>query len=51
MDDKSISEVFISDLDRCAYDFMISKIEEEINSKDKSCDIVLTKAYYKKDTV
>lgn len=50
-DGKCISEVFISGLDKPAYDFMISKIEEEINSKDKSCDIVLTKAYYKKENV
>ena len=44
---KNVNEVFISNLDRNAFDFMVSKIQEEINSKD--CDILLTKAYYKKE--
>lgn len=48
-DDKCITKVFISNLDRSAYEFMVSKIEEEIDKKDKTCDIVLTKAYYKKE--
>ena len=49
VDDKCITKVFISGIDKSAYDFMISKIENEINEKGKTCDIVLTRAFYKKD--
>lgn len=49
-EDKCVSKVFISGIDRSAYDFMISKIENEITEKGKTCDIVLTRAFYKKDT-
>lgn len=50
-DDKCITEVFISDLEKNAFEFMISKIEEQIKSKDNNCGIVLSKMYYKKDTI
>lgn len=49
VDDKCITKVFIPGLDKNAYEFMVSKIEEEINSKDETYGIVLTKAYYKKE--
>ncbi len=48
-DEKCITRVFMNGLDRGAFDFMVSKIEDEINIKDKSCDIVLSKAFYKNE--
>ena len=45
--DKYVTQVYMQGLDRSAFDFMVSKIEDEINLK--SCDIVLSKAFYKKD--
>lgn len=48
-DNKYVTKVFISGLDKNAYEFMISAIENEINKKEENYDIVLTKAYYKKD--
>ena len=50
-DNKCITEVFMTGLDKNAYDFMTSAIEDEINKKEEKYDIVLTKAYYKKDAV
>lgn len=48
-DNKYVTKVFISGLDKNAYEFMISAIENEMNKKEENYDIVLTKAYYKKD--
>lgn len=48
MDDSCITRVFITGIDRNAYDFMASSIENAISEKDEKCDIVLKKAYYNK---
>ncbi len=48
-DGKRINRVFIPGLDKNAFEFMVSKIEDYINSSDSNCDIVLSKAYYKKE--
>ena len=45
--DKFIAQIYMTGLDKGAFDFMVSKIEDEINLK--SCDIVLSKAFYKKE--
>lgn len=44
---KFVTQVYMQGLDRSAFDFMVSKIEDEINLKN--CDIVLSKAFYKKE--
>lgn len=50
-ENKYITKLFISGLHKPAFDFMISKIENEINLKDKDCGIVLTKTFYKNDSL
>ena len=47
-ENKCITKVFMTGIDRNAYDFMAGAIEEAINKNDKKRDIVLEKAYYKK---
>ncbi len=47
-DDKCITKVFISGLDRKAYDFISLRIDEEINKNNEKHDIVLSKSYYSK---
>ncbi len=47
LNNKCTTKVFIPEIDKNVYDFVSSAIEQEINKKEKKCDIVLTKAFYK----